>query len=118
MGSARCGSPERRATIAGRPTRSRRCGATASAGRRPGGDAMPVSHTVEVRTRTIDHEVHAALLERFAATLFADMAIAGPAIGFDATMKAIEVRARADAGGRDEAAGAVVGAMSRAVRHA
>ena len=79
---------------------------------------MPVSHTVEVRTRTIDHEVHAALLERFAATLFADKAIAGPAISFDATMNAIEVRASVDAGRADAAVKAVVGAMNRALRAA
>jgi predicted DNA-binding transcriptional regulator AlpA len=79
---------------------------------------MRLSHTVEVRTGSIEHEIHDALLERFASTLIADKSLAAPAVSFDPTMKAIEVRASVDTTRTVEAIKTVVDAIDRALRAA
>jgi hypothetical protein len=76
------------------------------------------SFTVEFRTEPIEIELLQALVDRAAETLFADRTIAGPAIGVDGLVNAIEVRASVDAHYSPEAMLIVADAVNRALKAA
>jgi predicted DNA-binding transcriptional regulator AlpA len=79
---------------------------------------MTISYTVELRTGPMADEIHPAMFDRFASTLFADKTIAGPAVTIDGVVNALEVRASVDAARTVDAINAVVAAVGRALSSA